>query len=283
MRWIAAVLGLFLTQAAHANDWEKFYTSFGPTDGLIPASASPEIVPSTGNIDQDLETMWRRGYAAIGYTSFTTSNDKTKDASRFAKKLNARYLIVATDLESSRTASISLTTPTTTTSQTRGTASAYGNGGYANGKFRGHNTNYLTSNLIPLTGRFATLVPHDLERGIDIGPCAAFLEEIGGAQRRELFGHGSHDELVEAGAIIAGDLFHFALERGGKTQGVVAGNAHFSVSKNWAGVASVTPKRSAAIAKSRVLKVTIVRSFALIAASNTISSSTSRNWGLQRK
>lgn len=192
MRWIAAVLGLFLTQAAHANDWEKFYTSFGPTDGLIPASASPEIVPSTGNIDQDLETMWRRGYAAIGYTSFTTSNDKTKDASRFAKKLNARYLIVATDLESSRTASIPLTTPTTTTSQTRGTASAYGNGGYANGTYSGTTTTYGSqTSYIPITiNRFSKMAVYFMELpryGAGILPRELNAQEITAIESRRAF------------------------------------------------------------------------------------------------
>ena len=75
---------LSMTTPAAANDWQKFYT---PLDGIasttMPSEVEPEMVPSTGDLDRDIESMWRRGFAPIGYTSFNTGTIKlrTRDVS----------------------------------------------------------------------------------------------------------------------------------------------------------------------------------------------------------
>lgn len=149
---LSASIALSLASPAAANDWEKFYTAFGSSDGMIDATVDPEIVPSTGNVDRDLEAMWRRGFAATGYTYFSTRNSKTTDAKRFAKKLKARYFIAITELTSSETRSVPLTLPNTTTSYTSGTASAYGSRGYASGTYSGTTTTTGTSTAyFPMT------------------------------------------------------------------------------------------------------------------------------------
>lgn len=140
-----------LPTSVAANDWEKFYRPMNsmPT---VPASGDPETVPSTGDFDRDAEAMWRRGYAPIGFTSFSTDNGKTSDAVRLAKKLKARFLIIRTNLTSSSTTSVPLTLPTTQTSYTSGTANAYGSGGYASGTYSGTTTTYGTkTTYIPIT------------------------------------------------------------------------------------------------------------------------------------
>ncbi|HZU64588.1 MAG TPA: PDZ domain-containing protein [Novosphingobium sp.] len=156
MRLMAVVssgLALCVGQTAHANDWEKFYRPIDSfSSSVIDYDGEPEMLNSSGNLDGDIEQMWRKGFAPIGYTSFETGNNKTGDAVRFAKKLKARYLIVHANLQSSRTTSMPLTLPNTTTSYTNGNASAYGSGGYAHGTYSGTTTTYGTkTTYIPIT------------------------------------------------------------------------------------------------------------------------------------
>lgn len=193
MRWLlSTAIALALSGTASANDWEKFYTSFGPTDGFIPAAGTPEVIPSSGNIDQDLENMWRRGYTAIGYTSFSTGNSKTGDATKLAKKLKARYLIVATQLTSSETRSVPITLPNTTTSYTSGTANAYGSGGYATGNYSGTTTTTGSkTTYIPMTvNRFDKLAVYFMEvpkYGAGILPRELTAEEMRTLETRHAF------------------------------------------------------------------------------------------------
>jgi hypothetical protein len=119
---------------------------------LLPSNVDPEVIPSTGNGDNDLDVMWQRGFAPLGHTSFSTSNDKSKDAIRLAKKLKARYLTLGVGLESSSAASIPLTLPSSTTSTTYGSVSAVGSGGFANGTYSGTTTTSGTkTTYIPIT------------------------------------------------------------------------------------------------------------------------------------
>lgn len=149
-----AVVSLCLSVAvpAYANDWEKYYNPLGEINDLIPADTEPQRVTSTGILEKDLERMWRDGYAPIGYTAFETSNDKIKDAMRLGKKLKAKYIIINTELVSSRESNLPLTLPNTTTSYSSGTVSAYGSGGYASGTYTGRTTTYgSTTTYIPIT------------------------------------------------------------------------------------------------------------------------------------
>lgn len=152
-------------QPAWANDWEKFFTAV-PQEGTIDATVAPEVLPSTGDIDKDVEGMFRRGYVAVGYTSFNASNDKTRDGERLAAKLHARYMIVGTKLTSSQSAVMPLTLPNTTTSYTSGTASAYGSGGYAQGTYSGTTTTYGTQ---------TTFIPYRINR---FDKTAIYFKEI---------------------------------------------------------------------------------------------------------
>ena len=149
---------------AHANDWEKFYR---PLMAVTPAPLSqpPEVVPSSGNADADVERMWRNGFAPIGFSSFNSNNAKTGDAMRFAKKISARYVVLATRLASSTSSAIPMTTPTTTTSVTNGSVSAQGTGGYASGTYNGTTTTYGSqTSYIPITiNRFDKLAVYFAE------------------------------------------------------------------------------------------------------------------------
>lgn len=132
--------------SAHANDWEKFYkpAPAGSTP-ILPADHPPEIVPLSQDSIQLVNSMWQRGFAPIGTSSFNSPNAKTSDAVHLGVKLKAAYIAMATQLQSSRTVDIPMTTPTTTTSYTNGNASATGSGGYANGTYSGTTTTYGTN------------------------------------------------------------------------------------------------------------------------------------------
>ena len=153
MRAIAFALFMtFAATAAHANDWEKFYRPIEASGSLIPATQEPEIITSAGDAEQDLETMWRRGFAPIGSSFFNSPNPKTGDALRIAKKPNTRYILLQTRLVSSSTSAVPLTMPNTTTSVTNGRASVNGSGGYASGTYSGTTTTYGSqTTYLPIT------------------------------------------------------------------------------------------------------------------------------------
>ncbi|MEA1619573.1 PDZ domain-containing protein [Erythrobacter sp. T5W1-R] len=148
MAWF--LLALF-AQPAVANDWEKFFVAV-PQEGAIDATTEPEVLPSFGDIDKDLEAMFRRGFVAVGYTSFNSSNSKTNDGERLGKKIHARYMIVSTNLISSQTGILPLVLPNTTTTYTNGTASIQTPRGYAQGTYSGTTTTQGTqTSFVPYT------------------------------------------------------------------------------------------------------------------------------------
>jgi len=181
MRW--PVVGVAVAVAvcavpAHANDWEKFFTRIASADQVLPSAVPAERVNSAGSIDADLGSMWKRGFAPIGYSLFTTGNSKTKDAERLANKLKARYYIALTELTSSYTTSVPLTVPTTTTSNTTGNVSVFGSGGYNSGTYSGTTTTY---------GSRTTYFPMTVSRFSKLGIYFAEMPRIGtGIYPREL-------------------------------------------------------------------------------------------------
>jgi hypothetical protein len=153
MKFAKLIAGVVLVSTPlAANDWEKFYTPLIPQGEYEPSLAEPVIVQSSGNWDSDFDAMWRKGFTAIGYSNFNSSNAKTKDALKLAKKLKAHHVIVATALVSSNSTSIPITTPTSNTAYSSGTASAYGAGGSVTGSYSGTTTTYGSSTTyIPIT------------------------------------------------------------------------------------------------------------------------------------
>lgn len=157
---IAFAILLASAGQAHASDWEKFYTAATGVRGAIDATTDPEQLPSQGSVDADMNAMWRKGFAAIGITYFNASNSKTKDGLKLAKKLKARYMVVSVQYTGTNTASIPITIPTTNTTYSSGTASAYGSGGYASGNYSGTSTTY---------GSATTNVPFNVNRYDKLG------------------------------------------------------------------------------------------------------------------
>lgn len=135
---------LMIGTPASANDWQKFYTPIDGFEGLKDADVEPEQLPSKGNFDADIDAMWQRGFAPIGYTYFNASNSKTKDGLRLAKKMKARYVVVGTQYTGTQSASIPISTPTSSTTTNSGNVSVYGSGGTGHGTYSGTSTTYGT-------------------------------------------------------------------------------------------------------------------------------------------
>jgi hypothetical protein len=135
-----------------ANDWEKYYHPVGNISETIPSNIDPEVIQSCGDTQKDAEDLFRRGFVPIGFTSFNTANNKTQDALRLAKKLQARYIVICVNMSSSHTVSVPLTLPQTTTSVNNGNVSAFGAGGSVSGSYSGTTTTYGSqTTYIPMT------------------------------------------------------------------------------------------------------------------------------------
>lgn len=125
-----------------ANAWEKNFNRWLEEGNYILSERDPEVISSVGNIEADIEAMYRAGYVPVGVSHFESKNSKTRDAVRWAKEIGAAYLIVLTDLQSSRTGAIPWTSPTSSTTVSNGTASVFGSGGSATGTYSGSSTTY---------------------------------------------------------------------------------------------------------------------------------------------
>jgi hypothetical protein len=193
MRWIVAtVLSFTLAAPACASDWEKFYTPNPDPKAALPSNVPPEVLPSSGNLGQDIDAMFRRGFEPIGFSSFNSPNSKTGDAEKLAKKLKARYFMLGTQLTTSSQSVIPLTLPNTTTSTTNGTVRAVGSGGYGSATYSGTTTNYGTqTTYIPITNnrfdKFAIFFGEAPRYGTGISPRALTPEEVSRFETQRAF------------------------------------------------------------------------------------------------
>lgn len=123
-----------------SNGYKEFYTSVpGATPDAVAAirAAPPRAQPAverTASLENVLESYLRKGYTAIGYSSFSAGGGRSEaGAISYAKELKADLvLIVNPTYRESVTASVPITLPTSTTSQTNGSATVSGPGGTAN-------------------------------------------------------------------------------------------------------------------------------------------------------
>ena len=121
--------------AACASGYSQFYTDVsGVTPDVIakervaPPPATP-LVESSPTVP-DPEQYARLGYAAIGYSSFNSGrNESEKDAIAQGQKVGADLVVIVNpSYTGSVTSQLPITTPTTSTSYTTGSATAYGSG-----------------------------------------------------------------------------------------------------------------------------------------------------------
>ncbi|MEO8804127.1 MAG: PDZ domain-containing protein [Rudaea sp.] len=131
-------LALILCLTACASGYTKFYTQIpGATPEAVAAqrAAPPPEMPiiEHSRVAPDQNLYARRGYSAIGYSSFNSGHsEQEKSAIAQAKKVGADLVVVVNPSYTGTVSSeVPITTPTSTTSYTSGSATAYGSGGSA--------------------------------------------------------------------------------------------------------------------------------------------------------
>lgn len=154
-----ALLVLGLTGCATVNGYSEFYT---PVAGATPQAiaktrASPP--PTTPLVmhavtPPDPKPFIQQGYAVIGYSSFNSGHSEPdSEAISEARKVGADLVVIVDpNYTGSVTSQIPLTLPTTTTSQTNGSATAYGSGGSVTAYGNSTTTTYGSrTTYIPMT------------------------------------------------------------------------------------------------------------------------------------
>lgn len=162
---ISNVLGsivLALILYSCASGYKTFYK---PTRGLSPEVVATRRVappPATpiveytqpGNPHVILDAYAKRGYVMIGNSMFNSGKTESEDSAiRQAQEVAADLvLILNPKYTGSVTSSVPITTPTTTTSHSTGTATAYGPRGTATAYGSGTTTTHgTTTNYVPIT------------------------------------------------------------------------------------------------------------------------------------
>lgn len=147
--------------SACASDYAKFYrgTPNAPPDvvaksRIAPAPKTPSLEHAGGVPADIIAAYGRRGYALIGYSSFSSGHRESDGAAVAQGAEVGADLVVVLDPKyaGSVSATIPITTPTSTTSYTAGSATAYGAGGPVTAYGNATTTTYGTqTNYIPMT------------------------------------------------------------------------------------------------------------------------------------
>ncbi|MEZ6002391.1 PDZ domain-containing protein [Hyphomonas sp.] len=152
-RWFAiALLGC---AAACSSGYSQFYTDYSQgVDYIAPPTHEPEIVNVPGSPQEVIYAMFTNGYQLIGESSFNGPSEDTSGAIAQAKKVGAEYIVLNSEYTNTVSGSIPMTTSKTITSNTSGTATAYGTGGMATGYYNGTTTTTVpTTTYIPYSTR----------------------------------------------------------------------------------------------------------------------------------
>lgn len=150
MRKLVPVLLLFVT--ACVNPYAQFY------QGTPDARAIPSYEPvkedlkiySTDNFDRDAQTLIRKGYTLIGQSFFSAGANQILEwqLREQAAKVGAHAVLIFSRYTHTASGAVPLVLPNTTTSYSRGTATAYGSGGVVNAYGSGTTTTYGTQTMM---------------------------------------------------------------------------------------------------------------------------------------
>jgi hypothetical protein len=163
-RFVVVAVASLLT--ACASGYSQFYQ---PARGVTPESiattrsAPPTATPlveraappgSGSDTAMFLDAYMKRGYVLIGSAMFNSGRSESEEAAvRQGVKVGADLVVILNPrYTGSTTTAVPLTVPTTTTSYSSGTATAYGPSGVVNAYGSGTTTTYGTSTtMIPVT------------------------------------------------------------------------------------------------------------------------------------
>jgi len=159
---LLAMLATSMTLFGCASGYKEFYT---PTQGVTPEliastrAGQPSAMPiveraQPGDPQKIHDAYAKRGYILIGTSSFNSGRSESDDSAILqAQAVGADLvLILNPKYTGSVTSSIPITTPTSSTSYSTGTATAYGSHGPITAYGSGTTTTYGTStSYIPMT------------------------------------------------------------------------------------------------------------------------------------
>lgn len=156
------LLAISLFLAGCASGYQQFYKPASSavlerlaTQRVSPAPAAPYIERSQpGNSQAILESYMKRGYIMIGHSAFNAGREESEDSAvRQGKNVGADLvLILSPKYTGSVTTSVPIITPTTSTSYTNGSATAYGAGRTVTAYGNSTTTTVAnTTNYIPIT------------------------------------------------------------------------------------------------------------------------------------
>jgi membrane-associated protease RseP (regulator of RpoE activity) len=136
MRSMLSIVAALLAGCA-TSGYSQFYRSMGETPAAIaqaraaPPPKVPALEHAVGPGPQIQAAYGRRGYAMIGYSSFNSGHSETDEEAldQGAKVQADLVVLIDPHYTGSLTSTLPIATPTTQTSYTNGSATAYGPGG----------------------------------------------------------------------------------------------------------------------------------------------------------
>jgi hypothetical protein len=153
------LLGAFFFLGGCVNPYSEFYQ--GDTDaktrvGYI-ARTGPVQIYSSDDFERDGRDLARRGYVLAGSSAFNGAAGSVTQQQLLsqADKVGAHLVLISSRSTGSIVGAVPITMPTTTTSQTTGSATVYGSGGSATAHGRATTTTY---------GQQTMMMPYTIER-----------------------------------------------------------------------------------------------------------------------
>lgn len=142
-----------------------YSTHYTPATGATPEAISANraaLPPETPHLEHSAQTNGdaiaseyaKQGYSIIGYSFFNTGQrESEKDALQQGKKVGADLVVILNPkYTGSITSNVPITTPTTSTSYTSGSATAYGSSGAVNAYGSSTTTTYgSATTYVPVT------------------------------------------------------------------------------------------------------------------------------------
>lgn len=157
MKLLLVLLATVIVGGCAANGYEDFYKSVASPEVVAARRASPppeQPIVRRSSGAPNLAAYERQGYVPIGYSSFNSGEDEDEDdAIEQAQEVGADLVVIVNPTYTgSRTSSVPIVTPTTQTSYTSGSATAYGSGGSATAYGNATTTTYGSrTTYIPIT------------------------------------------------------------------------------------------------------------------------------------
>ncbi|RYG28974.1 MAG: PDZ domain-containing protein [Burkholderiales bacterium] len=153
---VTAVFMLSGCASGYSQYYEPNNAMLGSPIGVdLSPGATPTVIASSGDAKIDTLSLYSQGLGLLGSSSFNGANEGAAGAIGQAKKIGATHIVMSAQYARTVSGAIPMTVPTTTTSYTSGTATAYGAGGYASGNYSGTTTTY---------GSQTTMVPYSVDR-----------------------------------------------------------------------------------------------------------------------